>query len=386
MPSRFRFSTTRLRRRSWHPIWCARRRRLCLRSTLRAFRCAKTRTIDFLVAINQRVAGDVRYLIRMEPGVQTPEQTLRALRRLLPRFGLVAGAVAASPGTGGALRVRLSDPAHRRRQGARRPVGTCRRTSPICTPGARSICPAQAGSDWIRPRGCSRVRGTFRLPARPSRPRRRRSAVQWTKVEVQFEHHMSVARVWEAPRVTKPYTEAQWDAIEGMGAAIDDELEQGDVRLTMGGEPTFVSIDDPDGAEWNTDGAGTQQARARRAALSPAARSLRAPGLGALRAGQVVPGRAAAALVAELLSGVAIGEPIWRDRELIADESRDYGVTPALAQKFTARRGRTSWAWIRAMCLPASRMCSTTCGVSGGCRSMSIRSTRGSTIRWSAHA
>ena len=37
---------------------------------------SKTRTIDFLVNLNQRVAHDIRYLIRMEPGVQTPERTL----------------------------------------------------------------------------------------------------------------------------------------------------------------------------------------------------------------------------------------------------------------------------------------------------------------------
>ncbi len=60
-----------------------------------------------------------------------------------------------------------------------------------------------------------------------------------------------MTRVYESPRVTKPYTDEQWIEIEKLGHAIDADLKKGDVRLTMGGEPTFVSIDDPDGPEWN---------------------------------------------------------------------------------------------------------------------------------------
>ena len=60
-----------------------------------------------------------------------------------------------------------------------------------------------------------------------------------------------MTRVYESPRVTKPYTEEQWTEIEKLGHAIDADLKKDDVRLTMGGEPTFVSVDDPDGAEWN---------------------------------------------------------------------------------------------------------------------------------------
>ncbi|MFX6540525.1 transglutaminase family protein, partial [Acinetobacter baumannii] len=65
--------------------------------------------------------------------------------------------------------------------------------------------------------------------------------------ECEFSHHMSVTRLREAPRVTKPYTPEQWAAIEALGHAIDDDLKRFDVRLTMGGEPTFVAADDPDG-------------------------------------------------------------------------------------------------------------------------------------------
>ncbi|MEZ6117956.1 MAG: transglutaminase family protein [Pirellulaceae bacterium] len=74
--------------------------------------------------------------------------------------------------------------------------------------------------------------------------------------ETQFDFAMSVERIYETPRVTKPYTEEQWHRIESLGHAIDVHLEKGDVRLTMGGEPTFVSIDDMEGEEWKTAALG----------------------------------------------------------------------------------------------------------------------------------
>ncbi|MBI3716830.1 MAG: transglutaminase family protein, partial [Betaproteobacteria bacterium] len=39
--------------------------------------------------------------------------------------------------------------------------------------------------------------------------------------------------------------------MQGLAQAVDTVLAEQEVRLTMGGEPTFVSIDDRDGAEWN---------------------------------------------------------------------------------------------------------------------------------------
>jgi hypothetical protein len=74
--------------------------------------------------------------------------------------------------------------------------------------------------------------------------------------EAELVHTMKVERIWEAPRVTRPYTEQQWIEVERLGHEVDEELRRLDVRLTMGGEPTFVSIEDPDGAEWNTAALG----------------------------------------------------------------------------------------------------------------------------------
>lgn len=69
--------------------------------------------------------------------------------------------------------------------------------------------------------------------------------------EVTFGHDMHITRIWESPRVW-PYTDDQWRAVLNLGEQVDAELVAGDVRPTMGGEPTFVSVDDRDGAEWNT--------------------------------------------------------------------------------------------------------------------------------------
>ncbi|HAW29065.1 MAG TPA: IMP dehydrogenase, partial [Planctomycetaceae bacterium] len=76
------------------------------------------------------------------------------------------------------------------------------------------------------------------------------------KCEVTFHHEMSISRVHEDPRITKPYTDEVWERIDCVGHQVDKALEAGDVRLTMGGEPTFVSIDDMDGDEWKTAAVG----------------------------------------------------------------------------------------------------------------------------------
>ncbi len=79
------------------------------------------------------------------------------------------------------------------------------------------------------------------------------------KCEVEFDFRNVVKRIHEDPRVTKPYTDEQWEAIGTLGRRLDSELQELDVRLTMGGEPTFVSIDDMDGAQWNTEALGVHK-------------------------------------------------------------------------------------------------------------------------------
>src|SRR6267142_1889799 len=154
--------------------------------------------------------------------------------------------------------------------------------------------------------------------------------------ETSFEHRMSVQRVWEAPRVTKPYSDAEWSAIETLGRAVDADLEAQDVRLTMGGEPTFVSIDDPDGAEWNTAALGPNKRRLA-ADLYHRLKTRYAPtGLAHFGQGKWYPG--------EQLPRWSLncywrkdGEPLWANPQLIADERTPYPVTEDTARRFLVR-------------------------------------------------
>jgi uncharacterized protein (DUF2126 family) len=146
---------------------------------------------------------------------------------------------------------------------------------------------------------------------------------------------MSVTRIWEAPRVTKPYTEEQWAEIEALGHAVDARLAAMDVRLTQGGEPTFVSADDPDGEEWNT------------AALGPHKKRLSTELYGRLRE-QYAPNALVHFGQGKWYPGEPLprwslncywrkdGEPLWHDPALVADEHQPGNADAALAGRFLA--------------------------------------------------
>ena len=215
----------------------------------------KVRTIDYLVNLNQLIQTKVKYTIRMEPGIQTPEETLVLgsgscrdsawlLVNLLRHKGLAARFV-----SGYLIQLKPDVKSLDGPSGAESDFTDLHAWCEVFLPGAGwiGLDPTSgllAGEGHIpvactpEPSGASPISGAL------------------DKCEVEFSHQMSVTRVYESPRVTKPYTEDQWSAIEALGHHIDDDLQAMDVRLTMGGEPTFVSVDDRDGAEWNTDALG----------------------------------------------------------------------------------------------------------------------------------
>ncbi len=207
-------------------------------------------TIDFIVALNTRLQHDIKYLIRMEAGVQTPDETLERgvgscrdtgwlLVQILRRFG-----IAARFASGYLIQLTADQKALDGPSGTDKDFTDLHAWAEAYLPGAGwiGLDPTSgllAGEGHI-PLACTAI------------PSSAAPVSGFTDVcESVLDFQMTVTRIHEDPRVTKPYNDAQWAAIQKLGETIDVELKKSDVRLTMGGEPTFVSIDDMEGAEWN---------------------------------------------------------------------------------------------------------------------------------------
>jgi uncharacterized protein (DUF2126 family)/transglutaminase-like putative cysteine protease len=290
------------------------------------------RSVDFLVGLNAQLARDVKYLIRLEHGVQTPEETLAKgsgscrdsawlLVQLLRHLGLAARFV-----SGYLIQLTADVKSLDGPSGPENDFTDLHAWAEVYLPGAGWI-----GLDATS--GLFAGEGHLPLACTPEPGSASPVTGKIDECKVEFAHEMSVTRIWEAPRVTKPYTEEQWQAIDRLGHAVDVDLKKNDVRLTMGGEPTFVSIDDPEGEEWNITALGPNKRRLAAELYHRLRTRYGAKGLVHFGQGKWYPGEQLPRWSLNCFWR-ADGEPLWRDDSLIADETKPGNVTAERANEF----------------------------------------------------
>ena len=290
------------------------------------------RTIDVWVYLNQLVNKTVDYGLRYEPGVQTCEETLSLgkgscrdtawlLIQVLRHFGLAARF------TSGYL-VQLK-PDVKSLDG---PSGAAEDFTDL-----HAWCEVYApGAGWV---GLDPTSGLFAgeghipLACTPNPASAAPISGFTDECEVEFEYSNIVTRIHEEPRVTKPYLEEQWLGIQALGESLDATLEAQDVRLTMGGEPTFVSIDDMDSAQWTTAALGDDKLRLAKDLLIRLRQRFAPDGILHYGQGKWYPG--------EEVPRWALGcfwrkdeQPLWRDSKWLARVDKDYGYNEHHAQTF----------------------------------------------------
>jgi len=215
-------------------------------------------TIDVLVALNRAVKERVGYVIRLEPGVQPPESTL----------GLGTGSCRDSAWL-------LVTAARRLGLAARFSSGYLVQLAPDFRPDSGPAGPAAdftdlhawaeiylPGAGWVGvdpTSGLLTAEGHIPLASTPDPASAAPVSGAVGHCRTEFEFRMRLERLAESPRTTRPFTPQQWARIDRLGHEVDDALASAGVRLTSGGEPTFVSSDDFDHPQWNTTALGPEK-------------------------------------------------------------------------------------------------------------------------------
>lgn len=288
--------------------------------------------IDFLVEVNQKINHHLNYTVRLEAGVQTCKTTLDKklgscrdfawlFVQVLRHLGLAARFV-----SGYLVQLTADVKSLDGPSGPENDFTDLHAWTEVYIPGAGWI-----GLDSTS--GLFAGEGHIPLACTPHYDSAHAIEGFSDKCETEFFFENSVKRIFESPRVTKPYKEEQWKAIYDLGFKVDKDLEENDVRLTMGGEPTFVSIDDMESAQWNTEADGAHK---RELANNLSRRILSSTTNGGLlhhAQGKWYPGEPLPRWQTTIFWRKD-NQPVWRNSELLADMNKSYPYSTADAKEF----------------------------------------------------